>query len=338
MTVGVPLSRGLNTMPDQVVEGIYRIQLPLPFALNIVNCYLLRGASGWTIVDTGINTPAGRETWRKAFEELHITIKDIEKIVLTHTHPDHYGLGGWLQSLAEDIGHHIPAYLSQEESRQVGHIWSEIDKEWFSEYLEHGGVTPDILENVSESMIHTMRMTQPPIHDTHIISPGHTIRMGERPFEIIRTPGHSDGHLIFYNADDQIVLCGDHVLMKITPNIGLWSWTDQNPLDSFLTSLRDLHRLKIRLALPGHKTLITDWDGRLDELYEHHLHRLEKTLEAVSNGFKTGYEVAHHIFDTSRFTVHEWRFAVAETLAHLEYLRHRGQLTRDDESVWHYTI
>jgi glyoxylase-like metal-dependent hydrolase (beta-lactamase superfamily II) len=84
-------------MPDlppfvqAVAAHIYQVQLPLPFALRIVNCYLLRGHNGWTIVDTGLNTAQGRETWETALAALQIAPDDITQIVLTHVHPDHYG-------------------------------------------------------------------------------------------------------------------------------------------------------------------------------------------------------------------------------------------------------
>lgn len=322
-------------MPELVADGIYQVRLPLPFALNSVNCYLLRGASGWTLVDTGINTEAGRETWRNTFDELNIKITDLEKIVLTHAHPDHFGLGGWLQNLAVEAKHHLPVYMS---SRETMPFWANKEQREFTDYLAITGVTHDVIDKVADSMVHTMNMTRPDISDLEQIHPGDTLQMGERTFQAIHTPGHSDGHLIFYDANDRLALSGDHVLMKITPNIGLWSWTDENPLDDFLTSLNSLQMLDVRLALPGHKNLITDWQGRLTELHDHHLMRLQTTLEAVEKGLSTAYQAAHHIFEPSRFTVHEWRFAVAETLAHLEYLRYRGQIIRETGEVWRYSL
>ena len=81
----------------------------------------------------------------------------------------------------------------------------------------------------------------------------------------------------------------------------------------------------MRLALPGHKWLITDWRGRIEELLAHHEARLERTQEALAAGARSVLEVAAQLFELERLTPHEWRFALAETLAHLEYLRVQGK-------------
>jgi glyoxylase-like metal-dependent hydrolase (beta-lactamase superfamily II) len=120
--------------------------------------------------------------------------------------------------------------------------------------------------------------------------------------------------------------------MKITPNIGVWPEGDPDPLGRFLASLHDLKRLDVRLALPGHKSLITDWAGRVDELLAHHETRLAHTLAAVEGG-ATVYETARRIFDSGAFSPHEWRFALAETLAHLDYLERRGKVRRQDADM-----
>ncbi|MDQ7025738.1 MAG: MBL fold metallo-hydrolase [Anaerolineae bacterium] len=313
-----------------VADDIYQVKIPLPFALNSVNVYLLRGDVGWTIVDTGINTQIARDTWQIAFDELKITPHDIEQIVLTHVHPDHFGLAGWLQSLAKEAGRDVPIVLSPREEQAVQEIWLEKLVVDFVGWLTASGMTVAMAEEVSDSMTHTRAMTRP--HPTALTQhkAGQPIRMGNRTFQTIHAPGHSDGQLIFYDEADKLLLSGDHVLMKITPNIGLWVMSDPNPLGLFLDSLKTVRDLDVRLALPGHKWLIEDWQGRIDEIIHHHDLRLNHTLEAIEAGNHIPYDIAEHIFPTERFTVHEWRFAVAETFAHLDYLRRRGKITQAD--------
>lgn len=322
-----------------IIDDIYQVRIPLPFALNHVNCYLLRDGDGWAMIDTGINTPEGQETWKAAFDALNLKPRQLKRIIVTHTHPDHFGMAGWFQKLATDDGADaLPVFLSKIEAERFESLWRGMDERGFTDYLNLGGVTFDIINSVAESLMHTLSMTYPHPTAFGVLHPGDSITIGARTFEMIHTPGHSDGHIIFYDADDKLLLSGDHVLMKITPNIGLWAGSLKNPLGDFIDSLRSLQALEVRLALPGHRQLITDWRGRLAEILAHHEHRLSRCLEAIAAGHHTGYAVAGQIFDTGRFTVHEWRFAVAETLAHLEYLRLRDQLTRDGDAVWHYKI
>lgn len=320
-----------------IADDIYQAQLPLPFALRIVNCYLLRGSAGWTIVDTGIHTPDGEATWRSIFNELNITPAQIEQIVLTHVHPDHFGMAGWLQALAAEAGRNIPVRTSPLENEQVNKAWRSSDAyETFADYLIKTGMPSEMAVTVTGRMGDTRAMTFPHPPEIDLIQPGTTLHLGERQFQTIHAPGHSDGQLLFYDMDDQLLLSGDHVLMKITPNIGLWRKSDPNPLANFLNSLRELAHLEVRLALPGHKILITDWRGRIEELLHHHAERLQHTLTALHEGATTPYTVSLSIFNTEHFSPHEWRFALAESLAHLEYLRLRGEIDRAENGIMNH--
>lgn len=320
----------------RIANDLVQVRLPLPFALNHVNVYLLRGASGWTILDTGINWPEAQAVWRSAFQELDIRPRDIEQIVISHLHPDHFGLAGWLQSLAIEDGRTPSVKIGAQENLLFARLWESADPTRFVQYLRLGGVPDSIIDAIAISHRDTLDKTHPRSKERLTIAEGMPIKMGDRLFTPIRTPGHSDGHLMFYDPADRLLLSGDHVLLKITPNIGLWMESQPDPLGRYLQTLSDLQTLEVRIALPGHRGFITDWCGRLQELHAHHLARLERTQEAVARGLHTGYDAAHYIFETERFTHHEWRFAIAETLAHLEYLALRGKLTKSTEEVWMY--
>lgn len=314
-----------------VTDDIFQVHLPLPFALNRVNGYLLRGADGWTVVDTGLNTPEGRAVWDTVFAALGITPADIVQIVLTHAHPDHYGMAGWLQ---QQTG--APVRLSAKEAAFARTVWQEGSLgKGFDRYLIQLGMPDDEAMTVARGVASTGEMTFPHPTALDIIQAGDEIQMGNRRFRMIHAPGHSDGQLMFYDAADRLLLCGDHVLMKITPNIGLWPESDPDPLGRFLFSLQEFKALDVRLALPGHKSLITDWRGRLVELLLHHEARLMYTLAAIESGANV-YDAARAVFNSSTFTPHEWRFAMAETLAHLDYLERRGLARRQEDAVWSF--
>lgn len=313
-----------------VTDDIIQVHLPLPFALNRVNVYLLRGADGWTVVDTGLNTPQARETWDAVFAGLDIRPADISQIVLTHAHPDHYGLAGWFQQRA---GEHLPVRLSAREADFARETWQQGRMgDAFDRHLMRLGMPANLAADVAAGFVTTAAMTRPHPARLELLPPGGELRLGRRRFNILPAPGHSDGQLIFYDPDDRLLLCGDHVLLKITPNVGLWPTSDPDPLGRFMDSLRGLAALDVRLALPGHKALITDWAGRVRELLAHHQARLEHTLAAVAGG-ATVYEAALKVFDSGIFSTHEWRFAMAETLAHLDTLERQGRVRREDDGA-----
>ena len=324
---------GTTETLTRMADDIYQLQLPLPFALRIVNVYLLRGPAGWTVVDTGINWAEGRAAWKAALTQLDIRPQQIERILLTHVHPDHYGMGGWLQALAAGHDHHIPVYASPREIELARLIWGGESDVEFEGWLRHLGMPVDFARDVAGSMGNTAAMTLPHPPQMLPIEPDAVVTLGERSYRAIHSPGHSDGHLMFHDANEQLLLSGDHVLMKITPNIGMWTMTQGNPLVSFMASLEALRSLSVRVALPGHKWTITDWQGRIDELLAHHHHRLGVAQQAVADGAHTPFQVTERIFNTDRFTVHEWRFAMAESLAHMAYLQaHDRIVLQNDET------
>lgn len=312
----------------EVARGIFLVRLPLPFALSSVNCYLVREPDGWSVVDSGLHTAAGEAAWREAFAELGVEPHTIRRVVLTHFHPDHFGMAGWLQGLSG-----APVLLAPREIELARGVWGKpagtLDP-MVPHYARHG-TPPEVVDSI-ERTVADLRAHTLPHPELTPLPPGSTLELGGRRLLAIHSPGHSDGQLIFYDAADGLVLCGDHVLTKITPHIGLWPESEPDPLGRYLASLAEQAALDVRLALPGHKTLIDDWRGRIGELRRHHDERLTAMLAAAGES-ATAYEVTRRIFPVERYTPHELRFAVAETIAHLELLARRGELRREEGAV-----
>ncbi len=320
---------------SQITDDIVQVQIPLPYALNIVNCYLLRGTAGWTLLDTGLNTAAARSQWKTALEQLGIVPADIKQIVLTHMHPDHFGMAGWWQRQVETA---MPVYLPEAEKPQVEVFYRRDNAPLYHQWLLDCGMDQETVDSMELALGNTRDLTLPHPLSQEYLRAGETIILGARQFRAIHAPGHSDGQLIFYDQSERLMLCGDHVLMKITPNIGRWPHSAANPLGCFLQSLEKLKTLDVDLALPGHKWLITDWRGRIEELIAHHQQRLQQTRTAIDNGAQTVYQVAAQLFQLDRLSAHEWRFALAETLAHLEYLQEQDLLRCSKEGAYRWQL
>jgi glyoxylase-like metal-dependent hydrolase (beta-lactamase superfamily II) len=324
----------LHSSYREVVEDIYQVRLPLPFALNHVNCYLLADDDGWTMFDTGLDRPEIRTAWEDALNDLEVEPQEIHQIVLTHMHPDHFGLAGYFQAITG-----APVIISPREAELAHEVWME--NSWrldaVAEYWRMGGIPTDVRGVIARQTEKLRQMTMPHPSELVLLEPGATVEMGRRTFRAIHAPGHSDGQLIFYSEADRLMLCGDQVLKTITPNIGVWPSTQPDPLGRYLDSLHELAQLKVDLALPGHGSTFTGWHERLSRLEVHHAERLDAVREAAFGG-ATALDVAHRIFNFDAFSEHEVRFAVAETMAHLDYLTARGQLHTSDAGVRRYIV
>ncbi|MBU8908215.1 MBL fold metallo-hydrolase [Desertibacillus haloalkaliphilus] len=296
--------------------------------MKYVYCYLFRSGNEAVLLDVGFNYPKAKEAWNDIFHELDLTPTQIKTIYLTHFHPDHSGLAGWMQELTG-----APIYMHLIDIAMFKRVWEEDSTQSIKvgNMSLANGVPNQLSKDIVKHMDDLQKHVRPlpiltPLNDSHVVIDGDT-------WEVIHTPGHSDGHICFYQKDEQLLLVGDHILDKITPNISLWPESDPNPLVHYLSSLEKVRQLDVRIALSAHGDIIEDVSTRIDELIRHHQSRLDGMLGAVQKS--TAYEVAKETFDYKTLTPHQWRFAMAETLAHLEYLVNDGKLTKHyvDESV-----
>ncbi len=322
---------------EQIAADIHRLRLPLPFALNHVNCYLFRGRDGWTIVDTGLHTPEAEGYWLAALADLDIGPGDIAQIVLTHVHPDHYGMAGWLQAWT---GGRAVVRISQATADAAQAIWRAPAEDWLEvtgDYLQRNGLQASFLDAVLNSMRGMRAAVRPLPEQVETFAPGAILYLGDRRVQTISAQGHADDQVVFYDPEDRLLLCGDQVLMRITPNVGTWPTTPANPLARFLRDLNKLQQLEVRLALPGHRRLVEDFPARVQELFRHHDTRLQATRNAIPQEGATTLEIARRVFPLDQYGVHEVRFAVAETLAHLEHLVDAGRASRSEkDGVWRF--
>jgi glyoxylase-like metal-dependent hydrolase (beta-lactamase superfamily II) len=159
---------------------------------------------------------------------------------------------------------------------------------------------------------------------------GEKIELGAGAARVLHAPGHADHQVMLHDEGRKVLFAADHVMLEITPNIGLWPDTKGRPLARYLESLSSLRGLDADLVLPGHGPLFHDFDGRVDELLLHHEERLDLMHRTLGDEPRTPFAVSREVFRYS-LSLYERCFALAETLAHLEYLVSEGRAERVED-------
>jgi len=315
---------------QQIENQIYRIAIPIPFPMKYVYCYLFKDEHGWAVVDTGFNYSEAIKVWEMVFSKLSIKTTSIHSIYLTHYHPDHSGLAGWMQT---QTGAHV--YMSETDYQSFHRAFGEskLMAEGFANACVEHGMPRDLAEKVERQFVR-MGDHVLPLPEFTILE-DNRVRLSGEDWDVIPTPGHSDGMICFYQPKKQLFLAADHVLDKITPNIGLWPYSRQNPLEDYLQSLEKISSLEVKMALPAHGKVINDLSARIKEITLHHEERLNDMFQLTKDG-KTAYETAVEVFKDRELNSHQWRFALAETLAHLEYLHQCGRLIKSKDKMIQY--
>ena len=298
---------------DELPGGILRVTFPLPLGIDHVHCYLLPGDDGWTLVDTGLGLPGAEERWREVLDELD---GSVARIVVTHFHPDHVGGGAIVQGITG-----APVLQGSRDYELCERVWG--NPEWsdrLTQYLRANGLPEETAEELraeSRTLAPFIRFARDPE------------RIGEGDdvdgWRVLELPGHADGHIGLLSGD--VLVAGDHLLGKITPTVGLYPESRPDPLGDFLASLARTTELAPAYALTGHHEPLDDPVTRAREIVEHHRIRLDETAAALAAGARNGYEVSLALFDAD-LNASGRRFALAESLAHLERLVREGRAER----------
>jgi glyoxylase-like metal-dependent hydrolase (beta-lactamase superfamily II) len=314
---------GLATQPigeaASVAEGVWQLKLPVPFPLRFVSVYLVEGNDGWSILDAGYDYPPARAAWESGAAAVGCDLgRDVDRIVVTHFHPDHIGAARWLE---ERTG--APVYMMEREIPFARKLWGSSDVGPFVGYLIRHGMPQADAGGTADVMRYPLPLPEKIVP----IRPGEKLTVGDGAVRIVHVPGHADNQILLHDETRGILFAADHLLLGITPNIGLWPESEPHPLARYLESLENTRGLGADLILPGHGPVFHDLDGRIGELTYHHEGRLQTIRRAVSDRPKTAYEVSRIVF-RGTLTEHQRCFALAETLAHLDHLVLEGLAQR----------
>jgi glyoxylase-like metal-dependent hydrolase (beta-lactamase superfamily II) len=287
-----------------IAEGVERLTLPLPTGPRHVHCYVIDG----TLFDTGL----GLEP--PAWSEL-----GIERIAITHFHPDH--VGGAEQAVRETGASVHQGALDYAQCERVwgSNDWPERIADWF---LIHGVPEPIALELIEAG--HVFASFVRFAHDPSLLYEGSELD----GWSVIEVPGHADGHIGFLRGD--VLVGGDHLLARITPAVGLYPESRPDPLGDYLASLERTAALDLRIVFPGHGEPIENPSERAREIIEHHRERLDVVVAAIPEP-RSGFEVSNAVFGADLLP-QQRRFAVAEALSHLERLVREGRAARTGDA------
>jgi glyoxylase-like metal-dependent hydrolase (beta-lactamase superfamily II) len=289
-----------------------------------VNAYLVEGAHGWSLVDAGLHTAEAEQALRAGLADAGIGLADVTRVFVTHLHPDHMGMAGTLERAGAEVLMHTPEIAAARRTWSKGHEAIDATYDWF---VRHG-MPREIDEGMRQAWI-AMGERVDDLDHIGAVDDGGSVDLGGRAARLRWTPGHTDYHAVLIDEREGVLFAGDHVLPRITPNIGLYPSSRDDPLGDFLGALAGLRDVPVNTVLPAHGDPFDDLAGRIDELLAHHAARLEATVVALGSRERDAYAIARTLFPVLR-SAHEERFALAETLAHLRHLERLGRVREID--------
>lgn len=321
---------------ELVSPGVYRVPLPLPHdGLRAVNVYILLGADaddGAVLIDSGWSIPEARSLLAASLRGLDRSEADIRRFLVTHVHRDHY-----TQAIAIRRDHQTPVALGLGERESLTNLLNEqppLAPQLDAMRRMGAGVLADqLVQMLAASEDDSASVWGYP---DEWLTPGLIKTEVGRTLEVVHTPGHTRGHVVFHDLDTQLLFAGDHVLPTITPSIGLESVSPVNPLGAFLGALAVVRSRPDAVLLPAHGPVTPSVHARVDELIAHHGRRLDETEKFVNGGATTGLEVASALRWTRRLhslgdlDIFNAMLAIGETGAHLDLLVAQGRLQASD--------
>lgn len=342
----------------QVIEGVFQLLTPFPEftfeearrlrkeleekprvtkGLPYVLPYMVKSRGDTVLIDCGWNTDGAYEALASGMREHGSHPAEISKLLITHVHPDHYGMAGRLKQISscEVVIHEKDAEVITDRYLAPRNL-----TEGMARFMEMNGVPPLDAPNMSMGSMGMLGKVAPVPADEEVKG-GEIIKVGDFELELIWTPGHSPGHICMYEPNRKILFTGDHILPTITPNVSINTQTHGSPLGDYIRSLEKVEQLDVDYVFPAHEFDTKELKRRINEIRHHHDERLEEMMRCVDRGGSNAWDVAGRVkWATgmlSDFEPFMQRAAVGETIAHLEYLWEEGRLAkvmRERKQYW----
>jgi len=326
----VPIKYPFEQLPEaglaeEVAEGVRWVRMPLPFALDHINLWLIKDGLHWTAVDTGVASDNVKDCWRQL-----LPAYPLRRQIVTHCHPDHLGLAGWL---AHETG--IPLWMTQGEYLTAQMICEQTGSygilAMLALFRQHGLDDQGVMGLTRRGNAYKNNLSGVPATYRRILD-GDNIAIGDHAWRVVGGYGHSPEHAALYCTELNVLVSGDMLLPRITTNVSASAADpDGNPLGLFLDSIARFKELPPdTLVLPSHGKPFRGLHARINQLEKHHQARLDELLAAI-DAPSTAAELMPVLFTRPLADAHQVMFAMGETIAHLNYLEHAHRVERIDE-------
>jgi glyoxylase-like metal-dependent hydrolase (beta-lactamase superfamily II) len=321
----------------QVGSGVYWHKMPLPFALNHINLWLIDEDDSWSAIDAGYGSDETRALWERHFVGT-MAGRPLKRMIATHYHPDHIGLADWLATRFN-----APFYCSLGEIAVARAVWHDLPgfdvAALNTHFASHGLPAEKLAQYAERGNTYHWGVPSLPLCYNRLLA-GDVLQLRGSDWQTIPGYGHSPEHMALWCAEKKLLIAGDMLLPKISTNVGAWgSDPDSDALGQFLTSLdRFLALPEDTLVLPSHGRPFRGIAARVDALKAHHDERLT-AMRAACVESKSAFDLLPVLFGRL-FDLYQTMFALAECIAHLNYLWHRGEVRRemDAEGVYRYQL
>ncbi|HSR31045.1 MAG TPA: MBL fold metallo-hydrolase [Anaerolineae bacterium] len=316
---------------------LHAIEVPTPFPVGPITVFLCDGLDEpLTLIDTGPHTPEARAALEAGLAHFGYSLANLERIVVTHAHADHFGMAAEL--------------VAESQARVLSHAWNllalghyDADREqrtaFYADLLRQAAVPTEIMAAVGGATRGVRRFARPVEVDVSLVD-GDTLHLAGRDWQVLHTPGHAAGLICLYEPDSQTLLSSDHLLADISSNPVVEppppGQTERpRSLALYKASLERIAAIGIERALPSHGPVIYDVPGLVQQRLVFHERRVARVLAALRDGARTTWDVAYALFpDRSPLDTF---LAVSETIGHLDLLEMEGRISAekaDGAIVW----
>jgi glyoxylase-like metal-dependent hydrolase (beta-lactamase superfamily II) len=321
------------SVTEPVAEGIHCLAIPTPFAVGRVNAYLIEDEP-LTLIDSGPNSAKALDELEQALAARGYKIEDIELLVVTHQHIDHFGLAA---ILARRSGAQVAALEGLDRRLASFREDADFEDRFAARIMLRHGVPSDVVTAL-RAVSASFRAWGCTVEVTRTLSDGEELKLRDRTLRVLHRPGHSPSDTVFWDEQRELLIAGDHLLGHISSNPllarpleaqGDYDGPRPQALVTYLASLERTRAMQLSLVLPGHGDPVSDHAKLIDERRHLHERRAERIHRLIAERPRSAYEMAHEMW--GNVAVPQAYLTISEVLGHVDLLLNAGRIEERDE-------